>query len=250
MNRIELIQEIFQKSNLHSYVEIGCERGHSFLPIRAKYKIAVDPFLQISVVEKAKWIIRNPANFRNKYFEEESDLFFSRRKTFLKEFGPLDVVLVDGLHTFRASLNDVLNSLLYLNTYGVIILHDCYPPHKPSAAPFKHYPTIQEQSRIEGWTGEWCGEVWKTIVFLRKNMDEYLDVCVINTDYGLGIIRPKKRIDHKGLIVDESKFLETGKLTYEELMEDPGSLLGLKDTDHLSGIIQAITSSKKSSKSQ
>lgn len=241
MNRIRLINEIFQKTNFQNYLEIGSQTGSSFLPIKAKYKTAIDPFFKISIKRKVKWLIKEPKNFNNKYFEEKSDDFFLKRKTYLEKIGQLDVVLVDGLHNFQASLNDVLNSLKYLNNNGIIIIHDCYPPHKAAALPTKNFPNAEEQKEVEGWNGEWCGDVWKTIVYLGKNLYEILDVCVVNTDYGLGIIRPKSKIDEKDLVINEKLFFEIDKLTYKELMQDTESMLNLKNSEYTRTIINEIT---------
>ena len=240
MNRIELIQEIFKKTPFKNYLEIGCYSGVSFLPIKAKNKIAVDPSFKIAFKYKLKWLLKEPRNFNNKYFEETSELFFSKRKAFLERIGALDVILIDGLHTFQNSLNDVLNSLEYLNNNGIIILHDCFPPHKAAALPTKTYPSIEEQESVEGWTDDWCGDVWKTIVYLRKNLGELLNICVLNTDYGLGLIRPKSKVVINNLVVNEKSFSEIDKLTYDELIQDPESLVNLKETDYASTITNEI----------
>src|SRR5690606_22200154 len=101
MNRIELIQEIFEKSDFDTYLEIGSQTGFSLFPIKCRNKIAVDPEFIIKTTQRVKWLIKNPVNFRNSYFEETSDDFFAKRKVFLKKTGKLDVVLVDGMHTFE-----------------------------------------------------------------------------------------------------------------------------------------------------
>ncbi len=244
MNKIELIQGIFRKTNFRVYLEIGCEQGVSFFPIRAKQKIAVDPCFQISTKQKVRWIIRVPQNLNNKYFEEESDVFFLKRKGYLQNTGHLDVVLVDGLHTFRASLNDVFNSLRYLNKDGIIIMHDCYPSNKPASMPIE--TNLEDLKKLEGWTGEWCGDVWKTIVYLRKTFSDFLDVCVLDADFGLGIIRPKTAINKKDLLIDQKAFLEIDKLTYEDLAQDVESILNLKETEYGFTIIDEV--SQRSSK--
>lgn len=240
MNKKILINEIFQKTNFQNYLEIGCYRGQTFKHIKAKRKFAVDPFFQIPILEKVKWIIKDSKNLNNKFFEEKSDSFFLQRKKYLKKLGQLDVVLVDGLHNFQASLNDVINSLEYLNTRGVIIMHDCYPPHKAAALPMNSYPNLDDMKDVEGWNGEWCGDVWKTIVYLRKIYPETLNVCVINADYGLGIIRPVSKIEKKDLIIDKKVFSEIDKMTYEELIQEEELMLNLKDSEYSKTIINEI----------
>lgn len=241
MNRIELIQEVFKNTDFKNYLEIGCHKGLSFLPIKAKYKFGVDPSFKISTSRKLKWLLKVPSNINNKYFEETSDDFFLKRKAELKELEHLDVVLVDGLHTYRASLNDVLNSLKYLNTRGMIVMHDCYPPFKAAALPTSNYPSLEEQKGVEGWTGQWCGDVWKTIVYLRKRLGQKVDACVIDTDYGLGFVRPKAKIEDRELIIDEKLYTEIDQLTYDDLAKNPQLMIDLKNAQYAETIIKEMT---------
>ncbi len=238
-NRIELVQEIFRKTNFKTYLEIGTEDGLSFLPIKCKYKIAVDSHFLISRKRKIKWFFKNPYNIRNKYFEETSDDFFRKRENLLNRKKKVDVVLIDGLHTFQASLKDVLNSLKHINSKGIIIMHDCLPPHKAAALQTNQFPN-EEQKKIDGWTGEWCGDVWKSIIYLRRNLYKLLDVSVINTDYGLGVIRIKNKID-RNLKIDEESFNRINKITYEELLENVESMLGLKSPEYARKIVKEIS---------
>lgn len=239
MNRIELIQEIFNKSNFKNYVEIGSQRGYSFLRIKCRNKIAVDPKFIISITKKIKWLFRNPYNIRNKYFEETSDDFFHKRKHYLKSKEKIDVFLIDGLHTFETSLNDVLNALKFLNNKGVIVMHDCLPPNNAAALPTKQFPNEEEQ-KIDGWAGEWCGDVWKSIAYLRKKLPDSLEVMVLNTDYGLGIVRVKGEIN-KDLKIDEKLFQEIDKMTYEEMIPNAKSLLDLQHVDYSKTLIAEIS---------
>lgn len=247
MKRLQIIQEIFKTTDFETYLEIGCYRGKTFFPVNAKYKIAVDPYFHVLFMKDAMlWTVKALKNIRNKYFQLESDVFFEKRKDFLNRVKPIDVVLIDGLHTFETSLNDVLNSLLYLNDLGVIIMHDCYPPNKGAALPTKHFPTKEEQSKEESWSGAWCGDVWKTIVYLIKTHSDMLDVCVINTNLGLGIVRFKKDVGKKNIQFDESAFLEIDQMTYDDLILDVERLLNLKPSNYGLELISDIASKIKS----
>jgi hypothetical protein len=239
MNRIELIQAIFQKTELEYYLEIGCRKGRSFLPIVAKHKMVVDPAFAIPFYRKWKWGIKVPENANNQYFEETSDDFFAKRKDLIKQ---LDVVLVDGLHTYRASLLDALNSLKYLNKDGIIIFHDCLPPNRAAAMPTELFPTKKEKRSIPGWTNEWCGDVYKTIIYLRKAFPEVLDALVVDTDYGLGILRPKVKLNPTDLKIDEALFEEINKIDYDQLMADTKNLINLKDANYTEVIIKEMVS--------
>ncbi|MBU1131434.1 class I SAM-dependent methyltransferase [Patescibacteria group bacterium] len=238
MDRITLIQKIIKEANFSAYLEIGTQAGKSFLPIKCKYKIAVDPMFCISSKRKIKWLLKNPLNIKNKYFEETSDDFFAKKKSFLDKRGKIDIILIDGSHTFEGSLKDVLNSLKYLNDRGVIILHDCYPPNVASATPAKSKNEAAKKE-VEGWTGEWCGDVWKTIVYLRRAFSDLLDVCIINTDYGLGIVRIKNKIQ-KPLSIDNKLFDEMHKIPFEEVKQNAESMIGLKDENFTKVLINEL----------
>ncbi len=238
MQRTALIQQIISKKKYKNYLEIGCQYGMSFLPTVCRNKIAVDPAFDIPLKRKFKWLIKNPTNIRNRYFEETSDEFFAKRKSELEKYGKLDLAFVDGLHTFEASLKDVLNSLHYLQDDGIIIMHDCFPPHKAGAVPAKNYDDAASMN-LPGWDGLWCGDVWKSIVYLKKAFGEQLDVYVIDTDFGLGIVKPKQKIT-TSLDLDRKLFDEVNQLTYDEMMINPQDMLGLRDVKFAETLISEI----------
>jgi hypothetical protein len=121
-----------------------------------------------------------------------SDAFFAENKTLL-EANILDLAFIDGLHTFEQSLLDTINTLKYLDDNGVIVLHDCNPLDELAA-----YPAIsidharKELENHKDWKNIWNGDVWKTIVYIRKNHPE-LTAFVLNTDHGLGFVYKKER---------------------------------------------------------
>ncbi|TRX62138.1 class I SAM-dependent methyltransferase [Fulvivirga sp. M361] len=237
MNRIELIRELIRKGKLTSYLEIGSQSGKSFLPVRCKIKIAVDPKFIIPFKNKIKWLIRNPYNLFSKYFEETSDDFFEKRKALLAEIPKLDIALIDGLHTFEASLKDTLNTLNYVNNSGIIILHDCFPQNKAVATPAASMDAAQAMD-VEGWTGQWCGDVWKTIVYLRKSHPDELEAYVINTDFGLGIVRRKQDLPKK-FDIDETLFNSIDNIDYDDMIDDV-DMIGLKEPTYVHKLIESF----------
>ena len=76
MNRLKVIQNIINKIGAQTYLEIGAKSGGTFLPIKARHKIAVDPVFDLSIRRKIKWILRNPYNITAKYYELPSDEYF------------------------------------------------------------------------------------------------------------------------------------------------------------------------------
>ncbi|SDR69305.1 class I SAM-dependent methyltransferase [Christiangramia echinicola] len=230
MDRVQIIQKFININDYKTYLEIGTYKGVSLLPLKCRKKVAVDPFIQIWRRKKLKWILKNPYNLNNSYFEMKSEDFFETKKEFLNKLSP-EIVFVDGLHTYEASLNDTLNSLKFLKEGGVIILHDCYPPYKAAATPGVSSADAKKRS-VEGWTGLWCGDVWKTIVYLRRKYSGILEVDVLNTDMGLGIVKVLdwQKLD---LGLDKKLYDEVDQLTYEQMEANASELIGLKSPETL-----------------
>ena len=224
MYRVELIQSYIDKNSYSRYLEIGTFKGESFFPIRCRKKIAVDPNFLFSKKDRLYSLTRNNSNLRNSYYELESNDFFQNHKNeFLKN--KIDIAFIDGLHTFRASLEDSLNTLSILKDGGTVILHDCYPPHEAAAAPASSYEDAYN-NRDSSWTGEWCGDVWKTIVYLRAKYPDSLKIFTIDKDYGLGVV---KTLDlDLDLKIDEDLFQKIAKFDYQYLENDYRNLLNLQ----------------------
>ncbi|TAG85607.1 MAG: class I SAM-dependent methyltransferase, partial [Oscillatoriales cyanobacterium] len=121
-----------------------------------------------------------------------------------------DVAFIDGLHTYEQSLQDVLNTLDNLNENGVIVMHDCKPPHVLAACPAQSLQAAIDMN-VPGWDGNWCGDVWKTICDLRSNRKD-LRVFVLDCDFGLGIVMKGKPDIDLNLSKDE-----LDKMTYEDV---------------------------------
>lgn len=222
MNRVDVIQKIIKKTRSRTYLEIGVFKGNTFLKIKAKKKIAVDPNVKISKRKIIKWIFRNFCNISAKYYGITSDDFFAN-KMFIHGF---DVVFIDGLHTFKQALIDVNNSLATLNEKGVIVMHDCNPPNWAAAYPAESHAHAKSLN-LPGWTNAWCGDVWKTVCYIR-NFRKDLNVFVLNCDYGLGIITKGKPEDNLNLTEDEFN-----NLTYYDLVKNKIELLNLKHKEYL-----------------
>lgn len=237
MNRIELIQAIIKKKNATRYLEIGVFKGYSFLQIKCKNKIGVDPCFRLSKKKIIYSLLSNMSNINNQYFEMLSDVFFIENKNLLKEFPP-EVIFIDGLHTFEQTLQDCYNSLNYLAEGGVIILHDCNPPTESSATPALSIPEAEQiwkSKHNSGWTDEWCGDTWKTIPFLIKNNPE-LNVTVLNTDYGLGIVSINKP-EEKKIYQIPNNIHDYKILDYSFLENNRINVLNLKELEELHNII-------------
>jgi hypothetical protein len=232
IDRMYVIQGIIKKTRAKVYLEIGVREGECFLRIKAPRKIAVDPQILISSKKKRKYYYKYLSNIFNRYFEMTSDDFFKNNHKSLNRHG-LDVVFIDGLHTYEQSLRDVQNSLKYLSDNGVIIMHDCNPLSEAAAYPAQSYQDA-ESLNMTGFTGEWNGDTWKTIVHLRSSRKD-LDVFVLDCDQGLGIIMKRKPES-----VLPYSFEEISQLSYKDLDNDRKNLLNLKSQEYINEFLQTL----------
>jgi len=148
--------------NAQTYLEIGVRNGDGFHQIKAPRKIGVDPFRQ-NFIEQDNEI----------YFELNSDDFFAKEAAKLFNNDKIDVALVDGLHEFQQALKDVINISKFISENGYIFIHDCNPP------------TEKHESTRDGC--DWNGDVWKTLLFLKKHHPE-LKYFTLDCDYGVGVV--------------------------------------------------------------
>ena len=102
----------------------------------------------------------------------------------------------------------LVNSLNFLSNDGSIVMHDCNPT------------TFEMQRTDITVNGEWTGDVWKVIVEMKKTRTD-LSICVVDTDYGCGIIKFGKQ---ELIELDES-------IDYFQFEKNKNYLLNLIDTD-------------------
>lgn len=229
MLRTDVIQALLNAKKKPAYLEIGVEHGQNFFSIKAGSKTAVDPEFAFSFKEKLRWMYKNPSNLNARYYEATSDGYF---ETSAGSKG-MDVVFIDGLHTYQQSLKDVLNSLRILKDNGIIVMHDCNPPHKAAAFPSQTKEGAAK-SNIPGWTGEWCGDVWKTICLLRGTRKD-LRAFVLDTDYGLGIVTKGNADEYLNLSPEQ-----VDAMTYDDLAIQREKVLGLKPKEYFFEFLKTL----------
>ncbi len=177
-NRKFIVQDIINKQNYSSYLEIGCFDDELFDAIKINRKVGVDP-----VTGGTERLTSNQFFYKNKEY--------------------FDCIFIDGLHTFKQVKKDIENSLKFLNKDGIILIHDCLPNN------FYEQATPRCQFT-------WNGDVWKAIVECRTNKD--LDVYTCYADFGIGIIfnRPNKNLlKYKSSNFSKIKFIDYHKNPYD-----------------------------------
>tara|TARA_B100000780_G_scaffold273509_1_gene237183 strand:+ start:1307 stop:1981 length:675 start_codon:yes stop_codon:yes gene_type:complete len=173
-SRTEIIKKLINYKNYKTYLEIGCDQDENFSKINLLDKIGVDP--------------KSGGTHRM-----TSDVFFNSNK---KKF---DFIYIDGLHTYEQAVNDIKNSLNFLNENGIILLHDCLPK--------KIWNQI-----VPRIYGHWNGDVWKAIVESRTW--ENTNTITVIADHGLGLIQKKKNLN---ILKDEIRDFK--KLKYRDYYE-------------------------------
>jgi hypothetical protein len=163
MKRTDIINVLIQKYGYKSYLEVGTQDPASnFDLINAECKVSVDPFPRGEVT-----------------FVGTSDEYFES----IDESSKFDIIFIDGLHHNDQVLRDIENSLNHLSENGTIVCHDCLP-------------TTELMQARDDHGGEWTGDVWKAIAELRVERID-LDIKVVNTDYGCGILRRGTNIPYE-----------------------------------------------------
>ena len=223
MNRIEILKRLAASLGARNYLEIGVFKGDTLFPLRVPRKVAVDPSPRLRLSRKLRHCLRYPANLFNTYHRMTSDAYFRDVRPQPDSF---DLVYIDGLHTYEQALRDAENALGVLRPGGVIVMHDCNPTHEGAAYRATSLADAVAASP-PGWTGEWCGDVWKAIVHLRATRPD-LEVVVLDCDYGVALVRrvppgPALGVDITGL----------ADWPYARLAAERTALLNLKPPEYL-----------------
>jgi Methyltransferase domain len=235
VNRIKAVQHALASRVKPIYLEIGVSRGAAFRRISADQKIAVDPAFRLSARSRR---LADAGARATRYFETTSDDFFANETTFLEQH-PIDVALIDGLHTYAQVLRDVENTVRYLRDDGIIFLHDCNPALPVIGRPAASYSDFLAQQSGPLVIGVWSGDVWKAIVHLRSTRPD-LRIAVLKCDLGVGMVRkgsPESRLAYSPAQIEALK--------YADLAADRKRLLNLKPPAYLGEFLAQCTESSR-----
>lgn len=151
-NRMQVINDLIKSQDYKDYLEIGFEYGVSFHAIICENKTAVDP--------RPKGGGCTHAMTSDEFFAQNKDKF--------------DIILIDGDHSHEQSLRDAMNAKKALREGGRIVFHDTHP-----------YNAHQAKPDFTG--GEWCGEVYKTMIHLYSTGESFY---TYKFDYGVTVWNP------------------------------------------------------------
>jgi len=153
MNCTAILNQLVSACHYISYLEISAGSTRNFNSIR------------ISHTNKTLLNSQGSAETRS----DANDSFF------IKNNRKFQLILIDGLHHAEQVYRDIDNALAALATGGTIVCHDMNP-------------TDYQQQVIPRSQRIWTGDCWKAWVRLRSERAD-LDMKVVETDYGCGIIR-------------------------------------------------------------
>jgi len=162
--RTDIINLYIEKFNYKKYLEIGVQFGQNISKINCETKHGVD------VAKHTDSVTHHMS----------SDDFFKQNSNYY------DIIFIDGHHDSEFVCKDINNSIRWLNPNGKIILHDCFPPSKTYSLKLNEWKNSPND-------GSWCGDGFKVIHSIYKNYNNYYDIFVIDTDYGVGVLSPKTK---------------------------------------------------------
>lgn len=209
-NYLEVLARIHRYVRPRTYVEIGVQFGYSLaLALPETRIVGIDPEPRLKV----------PAPPNAQIYRETSDEFFAKYDLRAELGGqPVDLAFIDGLHRFEFALRDFMNLERAATRESTILFDDCFPHDRRTAQP-------------EQVTAFWSGDVWKTLVLLKKYRPDLKIHTVAAPRTGLCIVRnldPSSRFiaDNLERLVEEFSALD-----YSYLEKDRAEKLNLYPND-------------------
>ena len=262
LNHFEIVQRIINHTKANTYLEIGIDAGECFCNIDAKNKYGVDPTPSQDFIDKMMTNVmvthfkclqsgssnavhltlratteNPPPTFKLvdscEFYYLTSDVFFARHAPLVFDKQKIDVAFVDGLNTYHQSYQDVSNAMDFLANGGVILMHDCNPPSEASAFPAESWEAAHRMN-LAGWNGNWCGDVWKSIIRLRSTRND-LRVFVLDCDFGIGVVCRGEAENMLDLTMPEIE-----RLSFRELESNRRTLLNLKPQSYLPDFLRSL----------
>jgi hypothetical protein len=201
-----------------NYFEIGTGEGNS-LYIAKCATVAVD----VKFILGARDIIGEKPFCA--LYRMSSDTFFSNHDPTVIFDGPIELAFLDGMHHCDYLLRDFANTERCCRPSSVIAMHDCVPV-EIAIAEQSELPPINPAH--EGW---WTGDVWRTLLALRKHRPDLAFTVLDSFPTGLVLVtnldpQSTALTDGYAAIVGEMKSLSLQQIGLEAFF----SMINLEST--------------------
>jgi len=201
----DLLAKVHEQLRPDLYLEIGVHEGHSLAFVQPGTRaVGVDPEPKVASPPPGCEIVAST-----------SDDFFARADVGSVLGGPIDLAFIDGLHHFDQTLRDFANVERHASPDGVVLVHDCLPIDEVTSA-------------RERTTMVWSGDVWKTVVALRRHRPDLAVNTIDIAPTGMAVITG---LDPTNNVLPENFdeiVIEMFEMTYADLIAaNPTDLLSV-----------------------
>lgn len=183
---LQILARLHADLKPQTYLEIGVASGRSAALASAGTRVVgIDPHPMIETGIDA----------HARLYPTTSDRFFDRWNILDElDTNALDLVFLDGLHTFEQALMDFIHVEPFGDHRTIVAVHDCLPVAR----------RIASSKRL---TKQWCGDVWKIVPCLQATRPD-LTLLVVPTPPS-GLL----------LISDLDSASKTLRLSYDSIVE-------------------------------
>lgn len=189
IKRFHVINYLIDKYGLSNYLEIGVLKGENIRKVNAAHKDGVDPGAERHIAPEVNFRMTSDAFFES-IINDEKKIY--------------DIIFNDGLHHADQVKKDIQNAIRHITPGGFILMHDCNP-------------ISYESQLVPRKTIVWNGDPWKTFVEF-KGMHPNLQCCVVDSDYGIGVIRINQNLEKKPFLIPEWKEFDQNRKYYLNLV--------------------------------
>jgi hypothetical protein len=172
-----VLADLHEALSPQRYFEIGTLHGNT-LTLAQCESLAVDPNFAIGSDVFGK----KPACH---LYQKTSDDFFAQYNPLQILGAAIDLAFLDGMHVYDFLLRDFMNTEKYCDRASVITMHDCIPTDIHVA---RHEFSDQTHAALSPHDDWWAGDVWKTLLILRKYRPDLRIFCLDAPPTGLVVV--------------------------------------------------------------
>jgi hypothetical protein len=207
VSRAGVVQALLGLYESPDYLEIGVNQGKTFNALSARTKVGVDPRFLFDHDEVASTV---PGT---SFWQTTSDDYFGRIAAPDTAF---DVIYLDGMHTSKQTIRDLINAISFLKPGGVILIDDVFPCSYVAGLAEKQHAKIVRKATGES-RGGWMGDVYRLVFFVETFCQQF-SYSTVNNNHGQLVLWRDARP-----IVPERSLWEVADKEYKDIFLETGS---------------------------